>query len=85
MKIGKDETVVTAFAETAEGPGWFNTPVWVVIRARDHTLRMECLQSEEQTSRMLTLYSVSAACHNSMKGAIDAMIFKARQEKEGTF
>ena len=28
------ETIVTAFAEKAAGPGWYNAPVRVVIRNR---------------------------------------------------
>lgn len=35
-------TVVTAFAEPAAGPGWANTPVWVILQRADGTFTREC-------------------------------------------
>lgn len=54
--------IVAAWAESASGPGWANAPVWVLVRERDGTLRLDCLQPSEQTHAMHLLYRVSGRC-----------------------
>src|SRR5438552_91090 len=49
MILADDDAIVTAYAESAAGPGWANSPIWVIVRRRDGNLRMECLQPDEQT------------------------------------
>lgn len=72
MKLWKHDHVLTAYAEPAAGPGWANAPLWLIIRdARDGSLRRECLQPDEQTSEMRTLYPVCAAAHLSMLAAVE--------------
>ncbi|AIV88501.1 hypothetical protein [Burkholderia pseudomallei] len=66
LKIGKDERVITAFAEPAAGPGWRNQPIWVIIRDGNGQLRQECIQPEQQTYEMLLLYRASYELHSSM-------------------
>ncbi len=63
-----ERIVVTAWAESAAGPGWANSPVYVVLRATDGTgtLTTECIQPPEQTLEMHTLYAVSAAVSGAM-------------------
>lgn len=68
-KLRKGESIVTAFAEGASGPGWSNALVWVIIRRVDGALEQECLQPDEQTAEMSALYAVSAAAHGSMTRA----------------
>jgi len=70
MNIRKDDTIVTAYAERASGPGWANCPLWVVVRGRDGVVRVECLQPEEQTNDMVVLYNVSEAVHLAMTQAV---------------
>ena len=73
--LAAGETVVTAFANSAHGPGWGNQPVWVVIRCIDGVrLRELCLQPKEQTPEMHTLYRLSEAAHVAMSGAVDQMV-----------
>ena len=59
-KIDKDEYVVTAYAAPASGPGWANAPVWVIVRGRDGALREECIQPDDQSRAMRTLYRIAA-------------------------
>lgn len=70
-KLEKGESIVTAWAEYAEGPGWSNTPVWVLVRAVDGKLRIECLQPDEQGSDLCVLYDPSAAIHTAMRRAVE--------------
>lgn len=45
FKLGKHDKVVTAYAERASGPGWGNSPIWVIIRSNlDGAYRQECIQ-----------------------------------------
>lgn len=67
----KGDHVVTAFAEPAAGPGWANSPVWVIVRGQDGALRQECLQPEEQSAAMRALYTVSAAAQAAMTREVE--------------
>ncbi|MEE4383750.1 MAG: hypothetical protein V2J02_17250 [Pseudomonadales bacterium] len=58
--------VVTVYAQPASGPGWGNSPVWVVLRERDGTLRQECIQPEDQTAGMRHLYRIASEVHRQM-------------------
>lgn len=64
--------IVAAWAESASGPGWANAPVWVLVRERDGTLRLDCLQPSEQTHAMHLLYRVSACATAEMTAAVRA-------------
>lgn len=65
-----NEYVVTAFAEPASGPGWSNRPVWVVLAKRGGgSLRMVCIQPEDQSEDMQQLYKFSALAHAEMRAA----------------
>ena len=69
-KLEDGEQIITAYAQLAEGPGWENWPIWVLIRTRNGMIREECLQPEEQTAEMITLYGVAVAVHEAMIRAI---------------
>jgi hypothetical protein len=62
--------VVAAYAESAGGPGWGNTPIWVLVQDRDGTYTVDCIQPSDQTEEMVTLYRVSQAAHLAMTGAV---------------
>ena len=66
----KDEEIVTAWAEFVSGPGWANSPVWVLVREPAGALRIECLQPEAQTEEILTLFRVSDAASRAMLNAV---------------
>jgi hypothetical protein len=72
--IKDDDHVITAYAEPAHGPGWSNTPIWVILADSSGKLREECIQPEDQTHEMLILYRISAQVHKSMTSAIKSAI-----------
>jgi len=66
FKLEVGETIVTAYAEKANGPGWANKPLWVIVRDRNQNLREECIQPEKQTKEMHMMYEISEAVHKRM-------------------
>lgn len=76
-KLRKGDKIITAYAESANGPGWANSPLWLIVLGEDRALRQECVQPDEQTKEMLALYSVSEAAHCSMT-AYTRMAFEKR-------
>ena len=69
-RVGQD-VIVTAYAQPCAGPGWGNSPIWVVVKNGDGKLREECIQPDEQTECMYKLYSVCAAAHSSLMYEIE--------------
>lgn len=70
-RIGEHDHVVTAWAESANGPGWANQPVWFLIRsALDGSFRVDCLQPREQSRDMHLLYKISEDTHRAMVSAV---------------
>lgn len=65
-KLDEGDRIVTAYAQNADGPGWQNCPVWIVIRARDGTFREMCLQPEEQSLAMRIFYRIASEIHVMM-------------------
>lgn len=62
--------VVTAWAESANGPGWANQPIWYLVEDDLGKRTVECLQPQEQTSEMRTLYAFSQVAHLAMTKAV---------------
>lgn len=61
IKLGEHERIVAVVPQRASGPGWANSPTWVHIV--DHATgkwRQECLQPEEHSAELLTIYSIGA-------------------------
>jgi len=73
MKLSKTDRVVTAFAEHAGGPGWGNTPIWIIVQDNKNKYRMECLQRDEQSAALFGLYEISESVHRAMVAAVDKM------------
>lgn len=61
--------VITAWAEGAAGPGWANQPLWYLVDDYGK-LRVECLQPDEQSSEIKTLYAMSEVTHLAMTAAV---------------
>jgi hypothetical protein len=81
MIIKESETIVTAFAENAAGPGWKNRPIWVIVRGADFKLREECIQPKNQTADMIALFNVSNAAHESMTSVVRSAQFQINLRK----
>jgi hypothetical protein len=59
--------IVAAWAESASGPGWGNSPLWYLVKDNaDGKYSVECLQPEDQTREMRLLYLTSQAAHLAM-------------------
>lgn len=72
-KLSDRDKIITAYARYANGPGWSNAPVWVVIRGQDGTLREECLQPSEQSADILKLYRICAVANAELTDAVVAL------------
>lgn len=72
--LGPEEKVLAVVPEFCAGPGWANTPVWVYIgNFSDKTFRQECLQPEEQSEEIGTLFSIGVATNAALIRAIKTM------------
>lgn len=74
LRLGKHDRIVTAYAQRASGPGWSNSPLWVIVRDGDGKLREECIQPEERTAPLHWLYDVAEAAHISVLAALQAAL-----------
>jgi hypothetical protein len=75
VTLTKHDTVVAVAAEPASGPGWSNTPLWIIVKSSlDGKLRAECLQPEEQGDEIRLLYGIAAKVHASMIGAVERVL-----------
>lgn len=81
MKLEQGDTVITAWAEYANGPGWSNQLIWVLVQAAAGKYRLEALQSEEQTPRMRALFGVCAEASTSLTGIVERVL-RARAREE---
>lgn len=83
VKLAATDTIITAFAQPAHGPGWANHPVIVIIRDGDGRLREEYIQPDQQSEYLYLLYNVSSAAHTSMTNAVHALLrpMKKREKK----
>jgi len=78
LKLQQGERIISAYAESCAGPGWANSPVWVIVLNTSGKLRQECVQPEEQTTEMHTLYHISSAAHVSMTKAVRELVKRNR-------
>jgi hypothetical protein len=74
MKLGKDEFVVTAWAEACTGPGWANAPVKVLIQDGNGKLRIEYLQPDELNQEVNTIYGISNLVSYEMTKAVISLV-----------
>jgi len=82
MKLNKNEYVVTAYASRASGPGWANTPIWVVIKdGETGKMREECIQPDDHTEGMRTLYHISDNVHTAMCREVSLMLENKKKKK----
>ena len=76
--IAKTDHIVAVVAEPASGPGWSNTPLWVIVQDENGKLRRECLQPEEQSDEIRLLYGVAAQVHRVMCAAVEGVVREER-------
>lgn len=82
VRLEEFEYIVTAYAQPAAGPGWANSPMWVVI-ANNSTgkFRQDCIQPEEQTAEMSALYAFSALAHGRMTSLVELDAIRAKTKR----
>lgn len=73
MILANDDQIITAWATSEAGPGWSNTPIWVLVREPSGKLRIECLQPDEQTGRMMDLHIISAIVQGKLIKLVEGL------------
>ena len=77
-KLGKDDVILCVYAKAACGPGWSNTPLWVVVRnSCNGDICEVCIQPEQQTLIMRSLYSISHAVNDQLVKEADKLLRKS--------
>ena len=74
LKLGERDTIVCCYAQPVHGPGWSNTPLWVIIRDGDGFLREECLQPRDQGPDVRRIYGIAAEVHEAMLSAVGKVV-----------
>lgn len=80
FRLAEHEHVVTAYAQRASGPGWSNTPLWVIIQDGNGKLRRECLQPEEQTQTIYTLYGISHSVNIQLVNEVERIVARKKRK-----
>ncbi len=70
IKLRHGESIRAAVAARVSGPGWFNEPLFVIIRSNDGKYREECIQPSEMTTETAWLFSVAYAAHEAFLSSI---------------
>ena len=70
LRLLRGERVVAVVPEHCAGGGWSNSVVWVHISDHLGNIRTECLQPDEQTPEMRTLFDAGAIMHRALVGAV---------------
>jgi hypothetical protein len=74
LTLSSAEEVIAVVPEMVAGPGWSNAPVWVYIKNHaTNELREECIQPEERTREMDTLFRIGWTVHNALLKALPIM------------
>jgi len=70
IKLARGEHITAVVPEYCSGPGWSNAPVWVYISRANGSIYTECIQPEERTKAMHTLFAPGAAMHAALIRAV---------------
>ena len=74
IKLNYGERIIAVVPERCAGPGWSNAPTWVYIATNDGRLREECIQPEERTPELHTLFLVGKAICNALVAAVPTLM-----------
>jgi len=79
IKLTQHEKVVAVVPSYAAGPGWANAPTWVhIVDYATGKHRCECIQPDERTPELDTLFHAGAAMHSALMGAVPTKIVKEK-------
>lgn len=73
IKLAYGERIVAVVPERCNGPGWSNSPAWVYIATNDGRLREECIQPDERTLELQTLFAAGCAMCNALSAAVPSV------------
>lgn len=76
IELAYGERVVAVVPEVCSGPGWTNHVVWVFVAAGNGGLREECIQPEEMTPAMNTLFDVGAEVCSALYSAVPKKVLQ---------
>jgi hypothetical protein len=74
LRLLRGERVVAVVPENCAGGGWSNSVVWVHISDHLGNIRTECLQPDEQTPEMRTLFDAGAMMHQALVKAVPVVV-----------
>ena len=66
MKLKSTDSIVTVYAVMASGPGWANTPLFVIYRDGNGMLHEDAIQPEQQTREIRELFEIAALVHKRL-------------------
>ena len=78
--LQEGETIIAVVPEYASGPGWANQPLWIHIVGNQNKHRVECIQPEDQTLEIFTLFHLCHDAHRAMLKAISPLVLERKQE-----
>jgi hypothetical protein len=78
MKFNAPDRLIAVVAEPASGPGWANTPLWIIVQDGNGKLRRECLQPDEQSDGIRVLYATAAAVHGALVREVETLTRKRK-------
>jgi len=67
-------SIVTVWAEHCTGPGWANTPIWVLCRASDGRLDIRAVQPSNCSPEIVALAHISDAVSREMTAQVRALL-----------
>ena len=66
MNLKSTDSIVTVYAVMASGPGWANTPLFVIYRDGNGLLHEDAIQPEDQTKEIRTIFEIAAIVHSKL-------------------
>ena len=72
LKLDEFDEIITGYAQPASGPGWGNSPFWVIVKNRQTgVIRELCLQPDQQPSELRDLYGIYTLVQDKIKKALE--------------
>lgn len=79
LRLKEGDYIRAVMPESAAGPGWANTPLYVIVRDGNGKLREECLQPREQPRDVMLLFGIVEKVQAAMLSILEAALFRERR------
>lgn len=70
IHLEEGEYILSIVPERCAEQGWTNALVWVYIAQADNTFRTECIQPDERTQEMVTLFNLAELTARELRAAV---------------